>query len=86
MTRTQLPVGNLGLTRSACLTVLMGNADYGFEYSDEDVQEEDVDIENQYYNSKGAPSMELGVPEYITPPEKYRSLVRFSACIKSFVM
>ncbi|KAK9916582.1 hypothetical protein WJX75_004481 [Coccomyxa subellipsoidea] len=27
--------------------------DYGFEYSDEDVQEEDVDIENQYYNSKG---------------------------------
>ena len=29
------------------------HADYGFEYSDEDVQEEDVDIENQYYNSKG---------------------------------
>lgn len=29
-------------------------ADYGFEYSDEEVQEEDVDIENQYYNSKGA--------------------------------
>ena len=28
--------------------------DYGFEYSDEDYQEEDVDIENQYYNSKGA--------------------------------
>ncbi len=28
-------------------------ADYGFEYSDDDVQEEDVDIENQYYNSKG---------------------------------
>lgn len=27
--------------------------DYGFEYSDEDVEEEDVDIENQYYNSKG---------------------------------
>ena len=30
-----------------------GNADYGFEYSDEEVEEEDVDIENQYYNSKG---------------------------------
>ena len=30
------------------------HADYGFEYSDEEVQEEDVDIENQYYNSKGA--------------------------------
>lgn len=27
--------------------------DYGFEYSDEEQQEEDVDIENQYYNSKG---------------------------------
>lgn len=27
--------------------------DYGFEYSDEDVEEADVDIENQYYNSKG---------------------------------
>lgn len=30
-------------------------ADYGFEYSDEEVEEEDVDIENQYYNSKGDP-------------------------------
>ena len=29
------------------------HADYGFEYSDEEVGEEDVDIENQYYNSKG---------------------------------
>lgn len=28
-------------------------ADYGFEYSDEEIEEEDVDIENQYYNSKG---------------------------------
>mmetsp|Transcript_18793 Transcript_18793/g.32056 ORF Transcript_18793/g.32056 Transcript_18793/m.32056 type:complete len:438 (+) Transcript_18793:95-1408(+) len=27
--------------------------DYGFEYSDEEQQEEDVDIENAYYNSKG---------------------------------
>jgi len=27
--------------------------DYGFEYSDDDYEEEDVDIENQYYNSKG---------------------------------
>ena len=27
--------------------------DYGFEYSDDDYAEEDVDIENQYYNSKG---------------------------------
>lgn len=28
--------------------------DYGFEYTDEEEQEEDVDVENQYYNSKGA--------------------------------
>ena len=28
--------------------------DYGFEYSDEEVEEEDVDIENAYYNAKGA--------------------------------
>ena len=28
--------------------------DYGFEYSDEEQEEQDVDIENQYYNSKGA--------------------------------
>ncbi|GAB4820519.1 hypothetical protein N2152v2_007565 [Parachlorella kessleri] len=27
--------------------------DYGFEYSDEEQDEQDVDIENQYYNSKG---------------------------------
>lgn len=37
----------------------MFDADYGFEYSDEDVQEEDVDIENQYYNSKGRPFQTL---------------------------
>lgn len=30
--------------------------DYGFEYSDEEPEEEDVDVENQYYNSKGAPA------------------------------
>ena len=52
----------------------MSDADYGFEYSDEDVQEEDVDIENQYYNSKGAPSTETGGPKYSTPVEGYRSL------------
>ena len=26
---------------------------YGFEYSDEEMSEGAVDIENQYYNSKG---------------------------------
>jgi hypothetical protein len=28
--------------------------DYGFEYSDDEPEEQDVDIENQYYNSKGS--------------------------------
>ncbi|KAG9157261.1 hypothetical protein Leryth_004924 [Lithospermum erythrorhizon] len=27
--------------------------DYGFEYSDDEPEEQDVDIENEYYNSKG---------------------------------
>jgi len=27
--------------------------DYGFEYSDEELDEEQVDVENQYYNAKG---------------------------------
>ncbi|KMZ59086.1 COP9 signalosome complex subunit 2 [Zostera marina] len=27
--------------------------DYGFEYSEEEQEEQDVDVENQYYNSKG---------------------------------
>lgn len=27
--------------------------DYGFEYSEEEPEEQDVDIENQYYDSKG---------------------------------
>mmetsp|Transcript_17016 Transcript_17016/g.45923 ORF Transcript_17016/g.45923 Transcript_17016/m.45923 type:complete len:434 (-) Transcript_17016:352-1653(-) len=31
----------------------MSDDDYGFEYSDEEPEEEDVNIENQYYNSKG---------------------------------
>ena len=32
----------------------LASADYGFEYSDDEPEEEDVDIENQYYNAKGA--------------------------------
>ncbi|KAL1503036.1 hypothetical protein AB1Y20_011105 [Prymnesium parvum] len=31
----------------------MSDDDYGFEYSDDDQEEEDVNVENQYYNSKG---------------------------------
>ena len=40
-------------------TLLECLADYGFEYSDEEAEEEDVDIENQYYNSKGLPAVLL---------------------------
>jgi tetratricopeptide (TPR) repeat protein len=31
----------------------MSDDDYGFEYSDDDQDEEDVNIENRYYNAKG---------------------------------
>lgn len=31
----------------------MDEEDYGFEYSDDEQDEEDVNIENEYYNSKG---------------------------------
>ena len=31
--------------------------DYGFEYSDEEQDEEQVDVENQYYNAKGGRSL-----------------------------
>jgi hypothetical protein len=32
---------------------LPSHPDYGFEYSDEDIQDGDADVENAYYNSKG---------------------------------
>ena len=57
---TQRNFGRGGGTFSgACAAALQpGRAmsdgeDYGFEYSDDDQEEEDVNIENQYYNSKG---------------------------------
>lgn len=40
----------------SCFYLLIEDADmedYGFEYSDDEPEEQDVDIENQYYNSKG---------------------------------
>ena len=50
--------GNQNFDISACQELsnqatFSFTADYGFEYSDDEAQEEDVDIENQYYNSKG---------------------------------
>jgi hypothetical protein len=44
----------------SCTSLL--SADYGFEYSDDEPEEEDVDVENQYYNAKGAFSVLLGLP------------------------
>ena len=38
--------------------------DYGFEYSEEEEVQEDVQIENQYYNSKGQP---LNLRDLATP-------------------
>ncbi|PPS11181.1 hypothetical protein GOBAR_AA09474 [Gossypium barbadense] len=38
--------------------------DYGFEYSDEEPEEQDVDIENQYYNSKGFKALKQTVKLY----------------------
>lgn len=43
--------------------------DYGFEYSEEEPEEQDVDIENQYYNSKGEVLGGRGnssVPEFLS--------------------
>lgn len=37
----------------ALISVDADMEDYGFEYSEEEPEEQDVDIENQYYNSKG---------------------------------
>lgn len=45
--RGRLEIAEVWTECSCCST------DYGFEYSDEEPEEEDVDIENQYYNSKG---------------------------------
>lgn len=41
----------MDLLFSICLDADM--EDYGFEYSEEEQEEQDVDIENQYYNAKG---------------------------------
>jgi hypothetical protein len=46
-------LGALLWTCCCCWRCAACRTDYGFEYSDEEPEEEDVDIENQYYNSKG---------------------------------
>ncbi|KFM23413.1 COP9 signalosome complex subunit 2 [Auxenochlorella protothecoides] len=37
--------------------------DYGFDYSEDEMEEQDVDVENQYYNSKGLLETEDGLDE-----------------------
>ena len=49
MPLSAVPGGRAGLARPT----MSDGEDYGFEYSDDDQEEEDVNIENQYYNSKG---------------------------------
>lgn len=55
--------------------------DYGFEYSDDDYAEEDVDIENQYYNSKGKFMTEMPWPTRQRP--SFRLVVLTCADIKA---
>jgi len=47
------PASDLLSRRGELFTMDDDMEDYGFEYSDDEPEEEDVDIENQYYNSKG---------------------------------
>lgn len=49
-----MAVGRLYDTSRQNVFCLADMEDYGFEYSDEELEEQDVDIENQYYNSKGS--------------------------------
>ena len=37
--------------------------DYGFEYSDDEQEEEDVNIENRYYNAKGDLAEDVGAAQ-----------------------
>jgi len=46
-------LGSAGGRAGRARPTMSDGEDYGFEYSDDDQEEEDVNIENQYYNSKG---------------------------------
>lgn len=41
--------------------------DYGFEYSEEEQEEQDVDIENQYYNAKGISNFSSCLVPFLFP-------------------
>ena len=56
--------------------------DYGFEYSEEEPEEQDVDIENQYYNSKGTSVAYNFLFE--NSLEVLSILEKFSECFKIF--
>ena len=53
--------------------------DYGFEYSEEEAEEQDVDIENQYYNSKGTLPFTIfvlaGCAKYLLVHDIYYSML-----------
>lgn len=58
--------------------------DYGFEYSDEEPEEQDVDIENQYYNTKGMCWHEASVSQKISwHRPRFRSAMIYVSIWKS---
>jgi hypothetical protein len=52
---THMLLGKINLITNLLFSILLDAdmEDYGFEYSEEEQEEQDVDIENQYYNAKG---------------------------------
>lgn len=52
---THMLLGKRNLITNLLFSILLDAdmEDYGFEYSEEEQEEQDVDIENQYYNAKG---------------------------------
>jgi len=75
----------------------MSDDDYGFEYSDDDQEEEDVNIENQYYNSKGLLDSDVdaalsGFKDVVTMEEEkgewgfkaYKQMVKLHFKLKNF--
>ncbi|RRT69458.1 hypothetical protein B296_00035942 [Ensete ventricosum] len=56
--------------------------DYGFEYSDEEPEEQDVDIENQYYNSKGNLSIVIVFDGLPTRPYVFLQRLWFKTNLK----
>ena len=62
----------------------MDEEDYGFEYSDDEQNEEDVNIENEYYNSKGLVDSDVDAAlagfEVVVQMEEEKGEWGFKAC------